>query len=167
MQTVSATSHDLRPADPNFFEGKQDGDYYYNAARTPWRIAIDALINNDPVSKLQTQRIAGWISQKTNNNHGNIKAGYKLSGLPIGDYFSILYAAPFGIALMTMPNHQQFLNKVYSAVFNTHDNYYEDTITFLCLLVMTANYWSPGNISSSHDLYWPMFLPGIINNAQQ
>ena len=49
IEPVSSIDHTPRPADADFLEGPNDGHYYYNAGRDPWRIGTDALLNNDPV----------------------------------------------------------------------------------------------------------------------
>lgn len=145
---VSDTDPTPKPAPPNFLESAYDGDYYYNAVRDPWRIGTDALLNNDPVSLAQTRRISAWIQVATGGVPANIRAGYRLNGVPLpsSDYFTIVFAAPFGVAAMTEPSQQQWLNDIYDAVRSTREDYYEDSVTLLCLLVMTGNYWDPTTI---------------------
>jgi len=41
------------------------------------------------------------------------------------------------------PAQQSWLNELYDAVRLSDESYYEDSISLLCLLVMTGNYWSP------------------------
>ncbi len=145
IEPVSEADHTPRPADADFLEGPEDGHYYYNAGRDPWRIGTDALINNDATSMQQTRRMADWVAGVIGDDPDNIMAGYYLDGTPLpdSDYFTTFFVAPFGVALMTRPGQQQRLNAVYNAVYNTYDNYYEDSITLLSLLVMTGNYWDP------------------------
>jgi endoglucanase len=160
IQPVSNTDHTPRPADANFLEGPHDGHYYYNAGRDPWRMGMDALLNNDSTSMLQTQRIADWIASAMGDDPANIRAGYYLNGaaLPGSNYFTTFFAAPFGVALMTRPSQQQRLNDVYAAVYNTHEDYYEDSVTLLCLLVMTGNYWDPTLVQATERAYLPVVL---------
>lgn len=132
-----------QPAPANFLEGNNDGSFSYNAGRVPWRIGTDALLNNDPVSIEQVQRISHWIETAADGNPANIKAGYTLSGDPIGDYFTTFFVAPMGVAAMSVPEQQEWLNAIYESVYARHENYYEDSVTLLTLLVMTGNYWSP------------------------
>ncbi len=140
---MSAADHQLQPAPPYHLESQHDGRYEYNAGRDPWRIATDALLNDDAVSRSQAQKIAEWIVTATDHNPANIKAGYDLDGTPLasGDYFTTFFAAPFAAAVMTTPANQQFLNDLYDAVYDTREDYYEDSVTLLCLLLMTGNYW--------------------------
>ena len=168
IQVMSDTTYAPRPAERYFLEGAHDGHYYYNAGRDPWRMATDALLNNDPTSMTQTQRIADWIASATSGNPTNIQAGYRMDGtsLPGSNYFTTFFVAPFGVALMTRPTQQQFLNDIYDAVYHTHEGYYEDSVTLLSLLVMTRNYWDPTvaalpDISFSGD--WEQGLTGFGN----
>ncbi len=62
---------------------------------------------------------------------------------------------------MTMSSQQIWLNNIYDAVYSRHEKYYEDSITLLCLLVMSANYWDPTTID---DIQQYVFLPLIIKN---
>ncbi len=140
---VSEEDHTLRPAYPYFLEGPHDGDYDYNAGRDPWRIGTDALLYGDARSREQARRMADWIVAATGGDPANILAGYTLDGQPTGDYFTSFFAAPFGVALMLTPEHQDYLNALYDLVVQRHEDYYEDTVTLLTLLVMTGNYWDP------------------------
>lgn len=155
IEPISAADHTPRPADPEFLEGPDDGHYYYNAGRDPWRLGTDALLNNDATSLAQTQRMADWIATASGQNPLNIKGGYKLDGTPIGDFFTTFFVAPFGVALMTRPSQQTFLNDLYDAVYQTHEAYYEDSVTLLSLLVMTGNYWDPVPQKVAIPLYLP------------
>jgi len=146
---TSSTEPPPKPAPPGFLEGVNDGNYYYNAGRCPWRIGTDALLNGDPVSLAQTRKISAWAQTATNGDPADINAGYTLDGAPLrsGDYFSTFFAAPLGVAAMTVAGEQAWLNAIYDAIQTTHEDYYEDSITLLCLLVMAGNYWDPTTIA--------------------
>jgi hypothetical protein len=148
IEPASPSNHTPQPADPNFLEGPNDGAYYYNAGRFPWRLGTDALLNNDPDSLAQTRKISIWAKRATSGLPANIKPGYRLDGTPIppGNYFTTFFVAPLGVAAMTEPSQQSWLNALYDAVYNTHEDYYEDSVTLLCLLVMTGNYWDPTSL---------------------
>ncbi len=131
------------PASPYFLEGPHDGHYYYNAGRDPWRIGMDALLNGDPVSRMIVRRMIDWLVAATGGDPANIKAGYKLDGTPISNYFTAFFLAPFGVAAMTAPDYQQFLNGLYDRVYASREGYYEDSVNLLAMLVMTGNFWLP------------------------
>jgi hypothetical protein len=142
---VSTTDHRLKPAPANFLEGPDDGHYEYNAGRDPWRIGTDALLSGDPLSLAQTGKIADWIYTATDGNAADIRDGYYLDGRPLrpDNDFTTFFAAPFGVAVMTRPAYQSFLDAIYNRVRARHEDYYEDSVNLLCLLVMTGNFWSP------------------------
>ena len=134
-----------KPAYPRYLESAYDGHYYYNAARVPWRIGLDALLYQDPLSNLQLKRIADWVVRKSKNNPSNIRAGYELNGrgLKNGDYLSKAFIAPFGVAAMIDSNNQEFVNKVFDLCVTLPQDYFEDTVGLLCLLLITGNFWLP------------------------
>ena len=134
-----------QPVPAYFLEGTQDGRYYYNAARVPWRIGTDALLNNDPASLAQVRKIAAWIVKASHGAPERIKPGYTLDGRPLPgkDFFSKAFVAPFGVAVMTLPDQQDFLNRTFDLIRGRPQGYYEDTLGLLCLLVMTGNFWDP------------------------
>ena len=145
LEPVSATDHRLKPVPANFLEGPDDGHYEYNAGRDPWRIGTDALQSGDPLSLAQTRKIADWIYTATGGNAANIKDGYMLDGTPLrpNDDFTTFFAAPFGVAMMTRPAYQNFLDNIYNRVKARHEDYFEDSVNLLCMLVMSGNFWSP------------------------
>jgi endo-1,4-beta-D-glucanase Y len=147
---VSRTDHTPRPAPANYLEGPYDGRYYYNAGRDPWRLGTDALLNNNAASLAQARKISAWAQARTGGVPVRIRAGYSLAGvvLPESYYFTTFFAAPLGVAAMTMPSQQRWLNDIYDAIRGRHEGYYEDTVTLLCLLVMTRNFWDPTTIDA-------------------
>jgi len=132
------------PASNNFLEGEYDGQYYYNACRVPLRYGMDALFTQDSTSKTIITRMATWMAD-TYSSPYDIKSGYRLDGsvLAGSDYFSTVFVAPFGVAAMNVPNQQNWLNLIYNAVKSTHEDYYQDSINLLSLIVMTGNFWYP------------------------
>ena len=67
----------------------------------------------------------------------------ELDGDPLDTYFTTFFAAPLGVAAMVTTGQQQWLNDIYDAVYDVQEDYYEDSVTLLCLLVMTGNFWDP------------------------
>ena len=133
------------PAPAYFLENETDGLYYYNAGRVPWRVGLDALIYAEPASLAIIQKISHWIEFSAGGDPNNIRAGYKLDGHPLegSDYFTTFFVAPFGVAAMNDSAQQEWLNAIYDSVYNTREDYYEDSINLSCLLVMSGNFWPP------------------------
>lgn len=134
-----------RPAEPNFLESETDGAYAFNAGRTPWRLGADALINGDPTTLEQVRRISTWIEAATGGDPFAINAGYTLDGAPLPelDYFTSFFAAPFAVAAMTNAAQQAWLDALYEAIRGRVENYYEDSVALLCLLILTGSFWDP------------------------
>jgi endoglucanase len=74
-----------------------------------------------------------------------IRAGDKLDRTPLGEsnYFTSVFVAPFGVAAMTSASQQKWLDRIYAAVRLAREDYFEDSVNLLCLLVMTGNFWDP------------------------
>jgi endo-1,4-beta-D-glucanase Y len=136
---------DGAPAPANFLENVTDGAYNYNAGRVPWRVGADALLNDDALSRSIAQNISHWIETSAEGNPLNIRAGYELTGepLPDSDFFTAFFVAPMGVAAMNDPAQQEWLNAIYDSVYNQREDYYEDSVDLLCLMLMSGNFWSP------------------------
>ncbi len=145
------------PAQADFFEGANDGNYYYNAGRVPWRLGLHALLHNDAASRSQVQKITDWLVTATGGDASAIKSGYQLNGTYIGNYFSTFFAAPFGVGAM-LSNQQDFLNAIYEQVYQRQENYYEDSVNLLSLLAMTGNAWAPVVTQESRNGFLPAML---------
>ena len=135
----------FKPAPPSFLESIYDGHYFYNAARVPWRLGADALLNDDRSSHNQVRRMAEWAINIEKKDPSDIGPGYYLNGnrLNNSSYLSKAFIGPFGVAAMNLENGQSFLNKAFDICTELKQDYYEDSIGLFCLLLMTGNYWLP------------------------
>ena len=142
---VSATDRTPRPAPPHFLEAFTDGSYSYNAGRVPWRLGIAAALSGDPQLRRQAVRIARWARDATKGDPRLVRGGYELDGTPTRDrdYFTSFFVSPLGVAAMNDPSLQSWLNAIYEVVRTTDEDYYEDTVTLLCMFAMTGNAWEP------------------------
>lgn len=148
-----------QPAQPNFLESKYDGDYYYNACRFPWRIAVDYAHYGTPEAKASVSKIVNWLKGQTNGNPANIKSGFTLQGqmLADSDYFSTAFAAPFVAACVVDPSFQSFLNAGWESIKKVEDSYYEDTINLLCMAFISGNW--PSVVGPDVDDITPPTVP--------
>jgi hypothetical protein len=134
-----------------FLESVNDGAFYFNAVRVPWRIGVDALINADAGSATHVRVINDWARSRTLGKPSSFSNGYHLNGDPIESKNGVardLIAAPMGVAAMAVSGNtdqQEWVEALYDFIrrHDDEDNYYEDSIKLLCLLVMTGHYSDP------------------------
>lgn len=144
MPDFVINSNGWKPAPADFLEGPDDGHYNYNSCRTPWRITTDYLITGDTRALDQLRKMNSWVRNKTSNNPANILAGYDLSGTATANYNDNCFTIPFGVSAMTDAANQAWLNSIWSRAANTNtENYYNDSIRLLSMIVMSGNWWSP------------------------
>ena len=146
IQPRSSGDYRPRPADVGFLEDLNDPNYNYNAGRDPWRIGADAVLHGDATSAAQAGKIARWARETSGGDPRAFRSGYYLDGRPLPDsaYFSIFFVAPLGVGAMGDASLQAWLDDIYAAVISTTDqDYYEESVALLCLLLMTGNFRDP------------------------
>ena len=155
-----------RPAPPGFLEGPNDGLYYYNACRFPWRLALDAAHNATPEARNALNRTLTWLKAKTGANPANIRAGYTLAGGNIrgNNYFTTAFASPLIAASVISSDHQRFLNAGWDIIKNRKESYYGDSINLLCMLFISGNWWAPGT-QSVEDTLAPSIPAGLSGSS--
>ena len=135
------------PAQANFLESANDGQYYYNACRDPWRITTDYLLSGESRAKVAIQKINTWIKTKTGSNPTNLRAGYTLTGNAIhNDYVDLPFIAPLMVGAMADSSNQSWLNALWSQVVGitlADDGYYGNSIKMLSMIVASGNWWVP------------------------
>lgn len=144
---TSSTDTNPSPADPYHLEQEHDGKYYYNAARVPWRLGLDAVLHNDSSTLTQVRKISTWAEGKVFGNPQALKPGYELDGDPIHPTwgFDPVFAAPLGVAALTGDpgdaTDQQWLDSLYNAVRTPSGGYYQNSLALISLLIMTRTHW--------------------------
>jgi endoglucanase len=156
-----------KPAPANFLEGPDDGHYNYNSCRTPWRITTDYLMTGDTRALDQLRKMNSWVRSKTGNNPANIMAGYDLGGTATANYTDNCFTIPFGVSAMTDAANQSWLNSIWTHAANTNtENYYNDSIRLLSMIVMSGNWWSPDATTNTPPTITDIADQSIgVNNA--
>ncbi len=135
------------PAPPEFLEGKNDGRYFYNACRIPWRLGIDYLLHGDRRARVVLDPLNAWLLHATGGDPARINAGYRLRGLPLKpEYRSAAFTAPFAVAAMTSaaPGNQEWLDALWADLVHLspdEEAYYGNTLKLLCMIVLSGNWW--------------------------
>jgi len=145
------------PARPDKYAGGADEEenadqYYYNACRDPWRLALAYAHHGDPKAKAQIDKISSWLRGKTNSQPQNIKAGYSLDGTKALENFDdIVFTAPFASGMIADKANQSFLNSTYDNIktVSNSNNEYATALQLLNMLLISGNWWAPYSSSSS------------------
>lgn len=127
----------IAPAGPNLLESENDGDYYYNACRTPWRLGTAS----SQVSRDAALKMATWAKTKCNGNPATLPSGYKLDGTTIGNYQDLSFIAPFAVGA-SCGTDQAWLNSLwdYLAARSNNTDYYGGSIQLLCMIAISGTY---------------------------
>lgn len=133
------------PAVGRLLEAPTDGSFSYNAARTPWRIGTDYITTGDHSVRAELVALNTWIRKTTGDDPEKIKSGYHLDGTVLAgrDYQDLTYQSPLMISAMIDQDNQQWLNKLWDNAVLRHNSYFGDSITMLCLITASGNWWMP------------------------
>lgn len=143
------------PAGEDFLEGPHDGKYYFNAARFPWRIAMDFGHYGTQESKDHMNKILSWLKPETDFDPYNVYSGYNLDGseIPGSGYDNATFVSPMVVAATVDAEHQEYLNLGWTFIRGLKSSYFADNINLLCMLYISGNWWAPtgGTINSIPD----------------
>jgi endoglucanase len=145
---VTDTTEAPKPAPPKYFEAETDGDFAWNACRTPWRLGTDALVSGDRRAITAVRRMTQWIRAATGDDPAVIGESYKLDGTVLDPAMSMAFAAPFAVAAMSAspetPGAQAWLDALWKQMVATApQDYYADSIKLQAMITMGGGWWSP------------------------
>ena len=136
--------------------GEKNAEHYYNnAARYPWRIALDYAHNGIPEAKAATLKVSQWLRDKSNNGSIKITPGYRLDGSALNDWREdLVYLAPFAAGTITDASNQQLLNTLWGKISGEDgDSPYRHALNLLSMLLITGNWWSPMEPTELTDIH--------------
>ncbi len=140
------------PVPGKYLESRHDGDFSYNACRTPWRLAMSHIVQgrNEMLGALQTQ--ASWIASAAGNKPTGIRAGYYVrngkNGKTFVGYDDLAFTAPFAVnAMVGGAAAQDWLDKLWISItggdYGPVVDYFGDTIRLQVLITVSGNWWVP------------------------
>jgi endo-1,4-beta-D-glucanase Y len=141
-----------QPVPGKWLESQHDGDYSYNACRTPWRLAMSYIVDGHTGLLASQQKTASWIRAKTNGVPTNIDAGYYVLNGPNGDSFrtydDLPFTAPMAVnAMLGGAAAQTWLNSLWTSInggdYGAVSGYYGDAIRLQVMLTVSGNWWKP------------------------
>ncbi|MFB7582967.1 glycosyl hydrolase family 8 [Streptomyces hydrogenans] len=143
---VVDTNTSPKPAPGEVLEDPNDGQYWWNACRTPWRIADDAVTSGDAKSLAAARKLNGWIKSKTGGDPNKIAMGYKLNGTQISAGSEAAFFAPFAVAAMTDSGSQAWLDALWNKMVATPietGSYFSASIQLQVMITVSGNHWVP------------------------
>jgi endo-1,4-beta-D-glucanase Y len=143
---VVTTNTTPKPAPGQVLEDPNDGKYWWNSCRTPWRIGVDAVTSGNAASLASARKMNSWIKSKTGGNPNSIAVGYSLSGTQIQSGSEPAFFAPFAVAALTDSGSQAWLDALWTKMLNTsfgNTDYYSTSIQLQVMIIVSGNYWIP------------------------
>lgn len=143
---VINTNTSPKPATGEVLEDPNDGSYWWNACRDPWRIGADAVTSGDSASLASARKLNTWIKSKTGGNANSIGSGYKLNGTVIDPSSDAAFFAPFAVTAMTDSGSQAWLDAIWNKMLNTPvdtNSYYAASIQLQVMITASHNHWVP------------------------
>ncbi|MET7283635.1 glycosyl hydrolase family 8 [Kribbella sp. NPDC005582] len=143
---VINTNSTPKPAAGQVLEDPNDGQFWWNACRDPWRIGADAVTSGDSASLASARKLNSWIKSKTGGNASSIATGYKLNGTAIQSGSDAAFFAPFTIPAMTDSGSQAWLDALWNKMLSTPvdtSSYYAASIQLQVMITATHNHWVP------------------------
>ncbi|MFH6992853.1 glycosyl hydrolase family 8 [Flavobacterium sp. FlaQc-48] len=117
--------------------------YTYDAARTPWRIAVDYVWYGSADAKTYSKKSSDFV-RVTLGGSSNIKDGYNQNGSLIGQWHNATFVGAFACAAMAGEN-QTHLDASYTDLKNLNEpnSYFNHTLKTLYSFLLTGNFYLP------------------------
>ncbi|WP_433814493.1 glycosyl hydrolase family 8 [Flavobacterium johnsoniae] len=127
--------------------------YTYDAARTPWRIAVDYLWHGNADAKTYAKKSSDFVRVNLGGSL-NIKDGYNQNGSVSGQWHNATFVGAFACAAMAGEN-QNHLDASYTDLKNLNEpnSYFNHTLKTLYSFLLTGNFYLPLNANLSNDTF--------------
>ena len=140
------------PVPGTYLETPHDGDFDYNACRTPWRLAMSYIVQGKKDMLPALQKQAAWIRTKSGAVPTNIRAGYFVrngtNGKSYVNFDDLPFTAPFAVnAMVGGAAGQTWLNRLWTSItggdYGVTRDYYGDSIRLQVMLTVAGDWWQP------------------------
>jgi|GEM_PF-1569167 len=137
---TDAVGQNIAAGNNAFFDGKT---YYYDAARVPFKVALDYLWTGNLQARNYLNRCNDFVLTRLGGAE-NIVDGYTQEGTATGSYHNSSFVGPFACAAMTGYN-PMYLDAIYSDLIATEDDYsfYSQSVKTLSLFMLTGLFRQP------------------------
>ncbi|MEN2398499.1 glycosyl hydrolase family 8 [Flavobacterium sp. MC2016-06] len=119
--------------------------YTYDAARTPWRIAVDYVWYGNANAKVYAKKASDFVRVNLGGS-SNIKDGYNQDGTLSGQWHNATFVGAFACAAMAGEN-QAHLDASYTDLnqLSEPNSYFNQTLKTLYMFLLTGNFYLPQN----------------------
>ena len=139
-ETLSAAANTTTGLVPDWSTGSRGRTYTYDAARTPFRIALDACWHGEARASAYAQKVGAFFAGV---GVASIKDGYTLDGQATGQYSNSTFIGPAGVAGMAA-NQTKLVMDAYTKVATDStdgtESYYNLSWALFSTLMMTGNF---------------------------
>lgn len=142
---VGGSSPTPAPSPGYVVEGNaNEGFYYWNACRLPWRLATDYVTSGDDRPRGVASKLTDFFQRVSGGQPSGITAGYKLDGAALSTYAAPAFIGPATAGAMVDARFQPFLDNLWTySVNNRARGYYETELQLFSLIVASGNWWNP------------------------
>lgn len=138
------------PVSGTYLESRHDGDYDWNACRTPWRLAMDYLLTGSSTLSSSLTKFNTWIIGKTGGNPSKVMAGYYVKNGTNGNayvtYNELAFTAPMAVSAMMSSGNQNWLNALWKYMVGSkleNGDYFGNSLKLHAMIVASGNWWLP------------------------
>lgn len=124
-------------------------NFFYDAVRTPVRVALDYLWYGDqaPRALAYTKKVNNWLRAK-HPNPATIGSKYSLTGTALQSFHNNSFVGPFTVCAMATDdiNTGSYINALYKdnvATNPTTDEYFNSSWKVISLFIATGNFYLP------------------------
>ncbi len=120
--------------------------YSYDAARTPWRIAVDYLWWGTPAAKTYIDKVSDWVAGPL-GGIANVRDGFQQNGIVTGLYQNSTFVGAFAVsAIGSSQSRVDAFTTYFKSLTTVNDpNYFNRTLRPLYMLTLSKNFWNPVN----------------------
>ena len=122
-----------------------EGYFWWNACRNPWRFASDYLLSGDARFAGVTGKMIDFFKTSSGGDPVKIGTGYALDGTKLTGGNSPAYHGPICAGACVDARFQGFLDAMWNwNVKHLTTGYYDGEIQLLSMVVASGNWWTPG-----------------------
>jgi hypothetical protein len=127
-----------------------EGYFWWNACRNPWRFASDYMVSGDARFASVTGKMIDFFKSSSGGDPTAIGTGYALNGTKLTGGNSPAYHGPICAGACVDARFQGFLDTMWNwNARNLTTGYYDGELQLLSMVVASGNWWTPGASATS------------------